>query len=344
MIAFDTVAVGTGLTLVSGVIVGLSIAPIKLMSQYRFEHWAFIHAFLALVVLPWGLAFALCPDLPGALHTLPVAAYVKANLWSLAWGVANVLCGLCFVRIGMSLTMGLLTGVGLPVGILLPMMVKGSGQFAAAPALISRVGFEITGLTLLLVVAVAWMAGAGYGRERVLGRSGRTGGSFSIGLAMAIASGVLQAGLSFAFIYSQGPLMKALALRGANDVGAVAAVWAATLPGGAAVNALFPLWLMVRRRNGAVLLNARDFCLCVVRAALFVGFLVCMGTGMQKMGSLGASLGFGLYQGFQIVSSQGVGAVAGEWQGVPRRIRLRMVGSVILLLAAVSAMAFLRAS
>ena len=327
----------------AGTAVGLSIAPIKLMGRYRFEHWAFVHALLALVVLPWGLAFALCPDLSGALRVLPVAVYLKANLWSLAWGVANVLCGLCFVRIGMSLTMGLLTGVGLPVGILLPMVVKGSGQFASAPALVSRVGFEIMGLTLLLMVAVAWMAQAGYGRERVLGRSGRTGGSFSAGLAMAIASGVLQAGLSFAFVYSQGPLMKALAVRGANDAGAVAAVWAATLPGGAAVNALFPLWLMSRRRNGAVLLSVRDFCLCVVRAALFVGFLVCMGAGMRKMGSLGASLGFGLYQGFQIVSAQGVGTVAGEWRGVPHRIRLRMVGSVILLLAAVSALAFLRA-
>jgi hypothetical protein len=100
---------------------------------------------------------------------------------------------------------------------------------------------------------------------------------------------------------------------------------------------------MSRRRNATVLLSVRDFFLCVVRAVLFVGFLVCMGAGMRKMGALGASLGFGLYQGFQIIFAQGVGAVAGEWRGVPRRIRLRMVGSVILLLAAVSAMAFLRA-
>ena len=334
--------IGAGLAMTAGTAVGLSIAPIKLMSQYKFEHWAFVHALVALVALPWGLAFALCPDLSDALHALPFAVYLKANLWSLAWGVANVLCGLCFVRIGMSLTMGILTGVGLPVGILLPMGVKGSGQFADAPALFSRVGLELMGLTLLLVVAVVWMAQAGYGRERVLGCGARTGGSFLVGLAMAVASGVLQAGLSFAFVYSQGPLTEALAVRGANGAGAVAAVWAVTLPGGAAVNALFPLWLMSRRRNGAVLLSVRDFCLCVVRAALFVGFLVCMGSGMRMMGALGASLGFGLYQGFQIVSARGVGIVAGEWHCVPRRIGCRMVAAVILLLAAVFAMAFLR--
>ncbi len=342
MMSVDSVAVGTGLTLASGVVVGLSIAPIKRMSQYRFEHWAFVHALVALIALPWGLAFALCPDLTGALRTVPCAAYLNANLWSLAWGVANVLCGLCFVRIGMSLTMGILTGVGLPVGILLPMVVKGSGQFADAPALSSRVGLELMGLTVLLVVAVVWMAQAGYGRERVLGRGGRMGGSFSAGLVMAIASGVLQAGLSFAFVYSQGPLTEALVLRGASASGAVAAVWAVTLPGGVAVNALFPLWLMLRRRNAAELLNGKDFSLCLVRAALFVAFLLCMGSGMRMMGALGASLGFGLYQGLQILSAQGVGAVAGEWRGVPLRLRLLMAWAVGLMLLAVAGLAAVR--
>jgi len=335
---------GAGLAAFAGIAMGLSAAPIKFMKSYRYEHWAFINSFLALIVLPWSLAFALCPDLSGAVRVLPVAVYIKANLWSLAWGVANVLCGLCFVRIGMSLTMGILTGVGLPVGILVPMVVKGSGRFADAPALFSRAGTEIMGVTLLLVVAVAWMAQAGCEREQALGHGGGTGGSFSAGLVMAIASGVLQAGLSFAFVYSQGPLTEALLLRGASGSGAVAAVWAATLPGGVVVNTLFPLWLMLRRRNAAQLWNSKDLCLCLARAALFVGFLVCMGSGMRMMGALGASLGFGLYQGFQTLSSQAVGVVSGEWRGSGRRPRVRMGAAVVLMLAAITVMAFLKAN
>lgn len=336
----DTSTLGAGLAVVAGIAVGLFAAPIKFMSSYRFEHWAFVNALVALILVPWGLALALCPDLAGALGQVPAAAYFKANLWSLAWGAANVLCGLCFVRIGVSLTMGLLTGVGLPVGILLPMVFKGSGQFSSAPSLLSPSGLALLGLTLVLVFAVALMARAGFERER---GGLKTNGPFKSGLLMAIAAGVLQVGLSFAFVYSQGPLVEALKIRGAGESGAIAAVWAVTLPGGALVNVLFPLFLMLRGRNLKTLAATADFCLTLVMSLLFVTCLLCMGNGMRMMGALGASLGFGLYQGFQTLVSQGVGVFAGEWKGAAFRTKALMSGAVILMLAAVSAMAFLKA-
>ena len=336
----DASLMGSGLAVLAGISVGLFAAPIKLMARYRFEHWAFINALVALILLPWGLAFLLCPDLAGAMGQVPLPAYLKANLWSLAWGVANVLCGLCFVRIGVSLTMGLLTGVGLPVGILLPMVFKGSGQFASAPSLLSPTGLALLGLTLVLVAAVALMARAGFEREK---DKLEVHGSFNVGLLMAIAAGLLQVGLSFAFVYSQGPLMEALKVRGAGESGAIAAVWAVTLPGGALINVLFPLFLMLRGRNLKTLLAPKDACLTLVMSLLFVTCLLCMGNGMRMMGALGASLGFGLYQGFQTLVSQGVGVVSGEWKGVARGTRNLMIGAVILMLAAVSAMAFVQA-
>ncbi len=337
----DTSLMGTGLAVIAGIAVGLFAAPIKCMTKYRFEHWAFINALLALIVLPWGLALALCPHLVDALAQLPVSAYLKANLWSLAWGVANVLCGLCFVRIGVSLTMGVLTGVGLPVGILLPMVLKGSGQFSEAPSLFSPAGLALLALTLVLVFSVALMARAGFERER---DGLKTCGSFKGGLMMAIAAGVLQVGLSFAFVYSQGPLMEALRSRGASESGSIAAVWAATLPGGALVNVFFPLSLMLRGRTAKTLLFPKDFCLTFVMSLLFVTCLLCMGNGMRMMGALGASLGFGLYQGFQTLSSQGVGFFSGEWKGAAEKAKGLMLTAVILMLAAVSAMAIVQAT
>jgi len=336
----DTSMTGAGLAVIAGISVGLFAAPIKFMAKYRYEHWAFVNALVSLIVLPWGLAFALCPGLADALQQISATAYLKANLWSLAWGVANVLCGLCFVRIGVSLTMGLLTGVGLPVGVLLPMVFKGSGQFATAPSLLSPVGLALLALTLVLVFAVALMARAGFERER---GGLKTNGSFKGGLLMAIAAGVLQVGLSFAFVYSQGPLMEALKAHGAGESGAIAAVWAATLPGGALVNVLFPLFLMLRGRNVRALLFPKDFCLTLVMSLFFVACLLCMGNGMRMMGALGASLGFGLYQGFQTLSSQGVGVFSGEWRGAARRTKALMVSAVVLMLAAVSVMALLQA-
>ena len=335
---------GSALVICAGLSVGLSVVPIKLMTRYRFEHWAFVNGLVGLLLLPWALAFALCPDLVGALGQVPALTFLKANLCSLSWGVANVLCGLCYVRIGVSMTFGILTGVGLPVGILLPMVFKGSGQFASSPSLLSPTGFALLVLTLGMVLAVVLMAVAGVERERArTGAERERHGSFKAGLLMAIAAGLLQAGLSFAFVYSQGPLMEALRVRGAGESGAIAAVWAATLLGGALVNVLFPLGLMLRGRSVRTLISApKDFALTLWMSLFFVIFLLCMGNGMRMLGALGASLGFGLYQGFQMISSQGVGAISGEWRNTPLRPKALMLCAILLLLAAVSIMALLK--
>lgn len=336
----DASMAGAALAVLAGVAMGLSAAPIKFMTKFRYEHWTFINSFLSLIVLPWCLAVALCPDLSAALRHLPISTYLKANLWSLAWGVANILCGLCFVRIGVSLTTGLLTGIGLPVGILLPMVFKGSGQFATAPSLFSSTGLTLQALTLVLVFSVALMARAGSEREQ---KRCETRGSFKVGLLMAIAAGFLQVGLSFAFVYSQGPLMAALTQRGASESGAICAVWAVTLPGGALINVLFPLSLMLHRRTLATLSTPKDFCLTLLMPLLFVCSLLGMANGMRMMGALGASLGFGLQQGLQILTAQGVGILTGEWKGVLRQTQVLMISAVVLMLIAISAMAFMQA-
>lgn len=334
---------GAGLAVAAGIFVGLSFVPLKCMVRYRFEHWSSLNAFAALVLMPWTLALAFCPDLCGALAQVPCANYAKANLCSLAWGVANVLCGLCLVRIGVSLTMGILTGIGLPVGILLPLVLKGSGQFADSPPLQSSVGLALAGVTAMLVFSVVLMAQAGFEREKAYPAACANGGSFKVGLFMAIACGFLQTGLSFAFVYSQGPLMDALRARGAGESGAVAAVWASSLLGGALVNIAFPFVLAVKRGTLRDFRSLGDFVRTIVMAALFVMCLLCMGNGMRLLGALGASLGFGLYQGFQTLSSQTVGIFSGEWRNAGRRSRVRMTAAVLLMLAAVTGMALLKA-
>lgn len=338
----DASLAGSGLTMAAGLAVGLSFVPLKCMTRYRFEHWSSLSAVVSLIVFPWTLAVALCPDLVGALAQVSFANYLKANVCSLAWGVANVLCGLCLVRIGVSLTMGILTGIGLPIGILLPMVLKGSGSFAAAPALVSRTGAVLAGLTAVLIYSVVLMAAAGSEREKALCGKPSDFAAFKSGLLMAIAAGFLQTGLSFAFVYSQGPLMDALRTRGASGAGAIAAVWAASLLGGALVNIAFPLSLAIKRGTLRDFLSPGDCARTILMATLFVTCLLCMGNGMRLLGALGASLGFGLYQSLQTLSSQAVGVFSGEWRGTGRRARRRMAAAVLLMLSAVIAMAFLK--
>ena len=59
-------------------------------------------------------------------------------------------------------------------------------------------------------------------------------------------------------------------------------------------------------------------------------------TGMSLLGGWGPSVGFGVNQAMQILGSQSVGLIFGEWRGVPRPAVRTMVWGVILLLLAVA--------
>ena len=337
---------GLLLVVLAGMLAGSCGAPIKVMRTWRYEHWAFVSQAIALVALPWAATLLLCPDALGALREIDPGLLLKANLLSAAWGVANVCAALCLVRIGFSLTIGILSGIGLPIGVLTPMICRGTGGFADAPGLVSAGGILLMSGVAVALVAVRLVTLAGYGRDAARADSVKLPGEggFGTGLVMATVAGLLQAGLSFAFVYSQGPISAALLARGAGPAGAGIGVWAVTLPGGALVNLAYPLWLMRRNRSWRVLgADGRDAAWSVVMGILFFAFVAALGQGMRLLGALGASVGFGVYQSVQIGSAQAVGFVAGEWRGIGGRPRRLMLVALGLLLVAVVVMAAGRA-
>ncbi|MBF0246076.1 MAG: hypothetical protein HQL31_12545 [Planctomycetes bacterium] len=336
---------GFALAVLAGILAGTCAAPIKLMRHYRFEHWAFIAAWVGQLLLPWLVMLALCPEAWAALGTVDPVTIVKANLFSLAWGIANILCGLCLVRIGFSLSVGLLTGIGLPIGVLLPMIFRGTGQFADAPGLGTPSGRLILCGVGIMIIAVVWVTKAGFGREAALGEGSVPKGGFRSGLLMISVAGILQVGLSFAFVYSQGPICAALMARGASSFSAGLGVWALTLPGGALINLAYPAWLLTRRRSWGVFKSApQEMLLSAMMGCMFFLFIMSMGTGMLWLGGLGASVGFGVYQAAQISASQAVGFLRGEWHGVPGPSHRQMKRAVALLLLAVVVIATGRAA
>jgi len=332
-----TEIVGLSVVMLAGIFSGGFAAPIKVMKRFGYPHWALLSQLTALIILPWTAILFLCPDAFGAYTTIPVMTLVKANLFSFAWGLANVLCGLCLVRIGFSLTIGLLSGIGLPIGVLLPLFFKGSGKFSEAPSLASTSGQCIMMGVLVLLVAVVVMARAGFGRDRAMAGQGCTGKGFTMGFAMAVLAGMLQVGLSFAFVYTQAPISAALEVRGASPVAANMGVWAVTLLGGALPNLAYPVWLLVRERSWGIFAEApREILLSLLIGLIFFMALLFMGTGMKQMGALGASVGFGVYQAMQLAASQAVGIFSGEWRGIVGKPWFQMVASVGLILVAVA--------
>jgi hypothetical protein len=204
---------------ISGLFAGGGVWPFKLIRKYQFEHWWFVAIFIALFVVPWTVTLLGCPDPIGGLRAVPLDALIKANLLSLAWGIANVLCGVCYVRIGVALTGAILAGLGVCVGTIMPLVFKGPGQFQESADLTSAAGLTVMAGVGVMLVGVVLAALAGLGRHQQLKKivadtkePPRTSGRITVGLLMAALSGVLSAGLAMSSVYSQGPVIANLSL------------------------------------------------------------------------------------------------------------------------------------
>jgi hypothetical protein len=158
---------------------------------------------------------------------------------------------------------------------------------------------------------------------------------------MVVIAGVLSSGIGLSFVYSQGPIIEAMKDRGAADVPANVAVWAAGLLAGATLNVLYPAWLMSRARSWGVLVNhAREIPLALIFGLTFFAGFALMGKGMVLLGVLGASVGFGVQQATQIMGGQAVGFLGGEWRGVRGRPLFQIASAIVILIIAVAVMAF----
>lgn len=325
----------------AGFLIGTSAWPIKVMRKYEVEHWLFIGQLLGLVILPWTITLAFCPHAFTAYRSVEPSVLIKSNLFALSWGIANVMCGLCYARIGVALTGAVLAGLGVSVGVTMPMLVKGTGLFNKAPAIWSPAGRIVLVGVAIMLVGVALSATAGFGRDRVLKKQQKTQGSFLSGLIMAAIAGVLSCGLSFAFVYSQGPVVEALKAQGAGGTAATFGVWAIGLLGGALINILYPAYLMTKRKNWYILIdNTGDILLASCIGVTLVITVVLMGKGMLLLGAMGASVGFGIQQALQMLGCQSVGFISGEWKGIHGKPIKMMYAAIATLVIATLIMAY----
>jgi hypothetical protein len=185
---------GILVTVVAGLIMGTSPWPLKLLRQFQYEHFAFVSMLVALVILPWTITLAFCPQPFAALREVDGGVLLKANLFEFAWGIAQVLAMLCFVRIGVSLTYGILCSIGAAVGVVVPMTIKASGVFQDAWGVLAAHPGEI-GLSVIygvLFFAPSALLGEGMLLLGPLGASvgwGLVQGSVILGQILGFASG-----------------------------------------------------------------------------------------------------------------------------------------------------------
>ena len=331
---------GVLIVVVAGLLTGTFMWPMKLIKKLQFEHYWFIGMFIGLLVLPWAIILIAVPDSFGA-YAKVQDSLIVGNVLSVGWGIANVLYGICIVRIGAALSGALLTSFGVSVGVMMPLILKGSGLFEQSPEVFSRTGLIIIAGVIIILIGVYFISSAGFGRDKQLAKGsnaqqGTAGsGNFLLGLIMAIIAGILSSCISLTFVYSQGSIIEVFQAHGANQIISNIAVWAGALVGGVTVNLIYPAIIMTRKRNWKNLFAFdMEFLLASIIGIQLIFGAVMLGQGMIMMGTLGASIGFGIQQAIQIGGNQLVGFAINEWKGiVGKPIKQLFLGLMFVLLS-----------
>lgn len=336
------IIIGLILVTLAGLGTGTVAWPMKKIKDLHFEQYLFVFMFTGIVVYPWIMVLTNVPDPIEIIRTVGVKPLLISNLLSICWGVANVLYFICVVRIGAALSGAILSALGMSVGVILPMILKGTGLFSGAPNIFSNAGIVIMLGLFVIIVGVILVSIAGFGREKILmnknnlNKKQQATGDFFRGLILIILAGVLSSGLSLAFVYSQGPIIEAVKQQGAGEITANFTVWALGIVGGALVNILYAVYFMTKKKTWYLLFIRKDEIVFGAVAGLqFIFSIILLGRGMVLLGILGASIGFGIQQSMQVVGNQLVGFLGGEWKGVDGKPRKVMYAALAIILSAV---------
>jgi len=327
------------LILLSGVMAGSALSPIKFIRKYRFENYWLIYGLIGTVIIPWALALSVTPHLFTVYSQLPWKVLLLPPMFAFSWGIASMLGGLCVSRIGLSLSYALIIGIGASAGSIVPLLYF-SPQTLSTPAgrcIVLGIAVMLAGLGLITWAGQqkesqsALVAGASASRERSSARQH----SYLAWVLVAGLAGLLSAGLNFSFAFGRQVGVAARA-AGASEASGTYAVWALAMLGGMVPSLAYACVLCFRNHSWGIFLASpgRDFALSILLGVLFMGSTVLYGLGAVRLGLLGTSVGWGIMQIMQIVVGNASGFLTGEWKlAAPGPIRWMFTGIAVLIAA-----------
>jgi L-rhamnose-H+ transport protein len=323
-------AAGLLLVVLAGMLNGSFAAPMKRMSDWRWENSWLTFAISGLVVIPWMIAFATVPQLSSVYTGVPTSADVKVLLFGILWGVGATLFGLGINRVGLALGFALILGITASFGSLLPMAILHPDQ------LTTKRGVALILGTLVMLVGLTFLALAGLARERDAGGDQSQHSGFTVGLIICIFSGIFSSMLNFSFVFGDELRLRALRL-GTSSSMAANPIWALAVSGGFLANFIYCVQLLRKNRTWSVFRqgNARlHWLLGVAMGLLWFGGTLTYGVGASFLGVLGGIIGWPIFMTIDIIAALFWGAVSGEWKGASRRaLAYNWIGVAVLLLA-----------
>lgn len=326
--------IGFVLIVFGGIMEGVFSLPLKYTSKWSWENIWGAGSLMALLIVPWPLAFLTVPGLLDVYRSANFQTLLFVMLFGAGWGAGGIFFGLGLAAVGLSIGLSLIMGLVAIGGSVIPLAMQHPEQFGrpAGIVLVAGIALMIFGM---LVCAQA-------GKIRSGGGPTTHGTKFRLGLFYCIAAGLLSALVNFGLIFG-APIAHIAITRGSNPSAANNAVWALVFTANYLVNVGYCLYLS--NKNGTFHLfsktgTASYWILAVLMGMLWAGGIVVYGIGATWVGSFGAYLGFPIMLITSILAGNAAGALTGEWANSSARSKQVMIGGVAILVVAISVLSY----
>ncbi len=319
--------------------------PLKKVKAWAWESYWLIYAIAGLIVAPWLLAFATCPNVIPVLQQAPASQLLYCLACGAVWGFGGLTWGLMIRYLGVGLGLAMGAGIVSAAGTLIPPLLKGSGAAHAMFSTQAGIVSVVSALVSVCGIVFVGMAGKSKGDEMPEEQKRRAVAEFNFrkGILVAIFSGLMSSGMSFGL--QGGPEIQKLALSvqpASSVTWAGMPVLVVVLMGGFLVNGVWCVILNVKNKTGGDYFKKSAPIGPNLRFAAFAGIIwtsqfICFKTGEPQMGKT-SYIGWSVLMAAQILFSQLLGVKLGEWKGAsPKTIRLLVTGLALLIVSAVIA-------
>jgi L-rhamnose-H+ transport protein len=323
---------GLALTIVAGVMSGNCMLPSKFVRSWKWGNVWLVFSLISLLILPWGLAVLLVGHLELTYSNLTMSQFAVPIAFGAGWGIAQVLFGVSVTRLGLGVAYSIIVGLGAVLGTLVPFFVEQRHSVS-----ITTVCFLMGGV-LLMVLGIVLTAWGGHLQEKstkTIGSSEPCNG-YLASVMIAVLCGFMAPMLNYSFAFGQDIARQAVAL-GNSPALAAYSVWPIALTGGFVPNLLYSVYLLARDRGVSAFRSPYpDLLWSTLMGVLWMGAFALYGMSATYLGTLGTSVGWGLFQIFMITTAILSGVLTGEWKGSPVRARAYLgTGLTFLILATV---------
>jgi L-rhamnose-H+ transport protein len=334
---------GLALAVLAGAINGLFALPMKINRRWAWENNWLLFSVLSLIIFPWLIAFLSVPDLRLAFSAVLPGDLLLAFVWGAAVYSGSLMFGISLGYVGTALSFALLVGSMSIVGVFLPMVLFNPQTLTTSGGKLIVAGVVLLLATLLFSVKAGRLKEKAQAGMNTTGIGDQVRKSALIGMVLAIAGGVLSGFLSLGMNMQWAASIRNAAIQfgGANPSSATNAILALVLLGGAIPNVAYCLYLLKKNHtmNRYWQPPRSTYALMIlVTGVMYSGSVALWGVAISEsmLGKLGPSVGWALFIGMMVISSNIGGFATGEWKNAGRQSIQIMGCSLLLIIVAMA--------